>query len=97
MKFLKKIIRKLKPVLDYSFYDKALLSKRNYSFDSDYIIISYDCDVTNETHYKKYKKEIIEFNFFCRKKLTLMPLEYQFFKGSDGFGSPVFYLSLIHI
>ncbi len=93
MKFLKKIIRKLKPVLDYSFYDKALLSKRNYSFDSDYIIISYDCDVTNETHYKKYKKEIIEFNFFCRKKLTLMPLEYQFFKGSDGFGSPVFYKS----
>jgi len=87
MKFLKKIIRKLKPVLDYSFYDKALLSKRNYSFDSDYIIISYDCDVTNETHYKKYKKEIIEFNFFCKKTLTLMPLEYQFFKGSDGFGS----------
>lgn len=93
MKFLRKIIRNLKPILDYSFYDKDLLSRKNYSSDPSYIIVSYECDDGNETHYKRYKKEIVELNFFCRKKLTLMPLEYQFFKGSDGFGSSIFYKS----
>lgn len=90
MKFLKQIIRNLKPTLDYSFYDKDLLSKRNYSFDSDYIIISYECNHSNETYYKKYKKEIVEFRFYSKKILKEMSLEYQFFKG-DIFGSPVFY------
>lgn len=90
MKFLKQIIQHLKPILDYSSFDKNILSQRDYSFDSDYVIISYECNHSNKTYYKKYKKEIVEFNFYFKKILTEMPLEYQFFKG-DIFGSPVFY------
>ena len=85
----KKIWNFIKPTFDYKSADQRLLSKKNLSNNSDYIVFVSFVLKNRRSYYVKYRKTIKSYRFYNRKVLEQVKLDYRFKKG-HAFGEPQF-------